>query len=107
MIRPKLEGGVAYLSWPKLCPLNVGLYFEYTMSLNELEMSFLFQRGDWNGAGRNDMLIQTKVQIDKESYDFIKSFVKKLKYKTLVNMFERQYGQRSRKIGKGCANRRG
>ncbi len=29
------------------------------------------------------MLIQTKVQIDKESYDFIKRFVKKLKYKSL------------------------
>ena len=29
------------------------------------------------------MLIQTKVQIDKESYDFIKNVLKKLKYKSL------------------------
>ena len=29
------------------------------------------------------MLIQTKVQIDKESYDFIKKVLKKLNYKSL------------------------
>jgi metal-responsive CopG/Arc/MetJ family transcriptional regulator len=29
------------------------------------------------------MLIQTKVQIDKESYDFIKNVLKKLNYKSL------------------------